>query len=428
MPQHPDAAPPAPAATPAGTEADHATGIPAATGSPKPTDATESTDDTGPTDESGATGGSETTDGREVVGGSQATNGSQVTGGSEVTGRPQAPMAPPRTRSTRTRSTGNVRAPLTPSAVALLLVLAVTLTLTNGLVLGSRLLRGSDSTLLPYAVAAVFFAIRVAYRHTLWGSEPLARGLLRQGRHPLISRENFRKAPTALPQLATTYLGSLKFLGARSATRWAAHQLAFRGFLFTGVITFPLAWGWFTFPASTGAGAGAGPGYEMRLWGPKALGFLSSDAVGRAVFHGLDLAAGLVIAGAGHFLWSHLHDRTAGTRQRFAYEVVPLLPLLAVSVTGLRLTFPAPFLRGGADPSLALRPTVFKYAARKDDELFACRHCGTAAPSSTSPLRREPPQHPVRPPPRLRRMHQYGPAANPYCAAAPTSPRSTGFK
>ncbi|REK85197.1 MFS transporter [Streptomyces inhibens] len=299
---------------------------------------------------------------------------------------PEATAAAPRPRPPA------VRATLVASAVALLLIVAI--------ILGSRMLRNFDSALLPYAVATVFLAFGVTYRYTVWVSEPAARRLLRQGWRTLFSRENFRKAPTALPRMIATYLGFQKFLGARSTARWAAHQLLFWGCILAAVITFPLTWGWFTFTSATGPG----PSYEMRIWGFKIIGFNSADVIGWALFHGLDLAAVLVIAGAGYFLWRRLRDRTATTGQRFGYDLVPLLALIVISVTGLLLTFSAVFLHGGGYEFLALlhmvsvvftliylpfgkffhivqRPAavgmqLFKYSARQDEKLFTCRRCG----------------------------------------------------
>ncbi|WP_423835883.1 hypothetical protein [Streptomyces endophytica] len=196
------------------------------------------------------------------------------------------------------------------SAVVLLLVLAI--------VPGSRMLRDFDSALLPYAAGTVFLAFGTAHRCTVWVREPPARRLLRQGLHALSSRANFRTAPTALPRPAAVSLGFQKFLGARSTARStacrAAHQLAFRGRLLAALTTFPLTGGWFTSTASPGAGSG----YGMRLWGLQILDSSSSGAVGRAMFHGLGLAAVLVIPGAGCFLRRRLRDRTAATGRRFA--------------------------------------------------------------------------------------------------------------
>ncbi|MEU8539806.1 MFS transporter [Streptomyces sp. NPDC048717] len=301
------------------------------------------------------------------------------------------------------------RAVLAGAAVAVLLILAI--------VFGSRLLSDFDSALLPYAVATVFLAFGVAYRYTVWVFAPGARRLFTQGRRALFSARNFRKAPTALPRMIATYLGFQKFLGARSHARWAAHQLIFWGCVLAALITFPLTWGWFTFTSSTGAG----PGYEMRIWGFKIIGFDSLSVVGWLMFHGLDIAAVLVIPGACYFLWRRMKDRGAVTGQRFAYDMVPLIALIVIAVTGLLLTFSAIFLHGGGYQVLAIlhmvavvltliyvpfgkffhivqRPAavgmqLFKYTAHTKDGtliadetgagLLSCRRCGE--PIDTAP-------------------------------------------
>ncbi|WUW19046.1 MFS transporter [Streptomyces sp. NBC_01465] len=303
---------------------------------------------------------------------------------------PPLPPGPPAPQAAAPRSVAT-KATLVGVAVSLLLVVAI--------VLGSRFLENFDSALLPYAVASVFLAFGVAYRYTVWISAPGARRLFRKGWGSLFSAENFRKAPTALPKMIATYLGFQKFLGARSHARWAAHQLMFWGCLLAAAITFPLIWGWFTFTSSTGAG----PGYEMRIFGFKVLGYDSSSVIGWLMFHGLDIAAVLVIPGAAYFLWRRMKDRGAMTGQRFAYDLVPLIALIVVSVTGLLLTFSSLFLHGGGYEFLAImhmvsvvftliyipfgkffhivqRPAavgmqLFKYTARQDEQVFHCRRC-----------------------------------------------------
>ncbi|MGW6979476.1 MFS transporter [Streptomyces sp. NPDC054932] len=298
-----------------------------------------------------------------------------------------------------TRRSVTARAALAGTVVSLLLVAAI--------VLGSRMLRDFDSALLPYAVATVFLAFGVAYRYTVWVSAPGARRLFRKGFGSLFSADNFRRAPTALPRMIATYLGFQKFLGARSRGRWAAHQLIFWGCVLAALITFPLTWGWFTFTSDSGSG----PGYEMRIWGIKVLGFDSLNVWGWLMFHGLDIAAVLVIPGASYFLWRRMKDRGAITGQRFAYDLLPLICLIVISVTGLLLTFSSIFLHGGGYEFLAIlhmvsvvftliyipfgkffhivqRPAavgmqLFKYTARQDEQVFACRRCGE--PIDTTP-------------------------------------------
>ncbi|WUW58706.1 hypothetical protein OIU91_25660 [Streptomyces sp. NBC_01456] len=158
-------------------------------------------------------------------------------------------------------------------------------------------------------------------------------------------------APGPNPALAHLPGSSFqRFVGVHSVVRWVAHQLLLWGCLLAVLITVPLVWGWFTFTAATGPGLG----YDMRIWGFRVIGFDSSDVIGWIVFHGLDLAALLVIAGAGYFLWRRLRDRSATPGGRVAYDLVPLLALLVISVTGLLLTFSALFLHGGGYRLLSL--------------------------------------------------------------------------
>ncbi|MFD4139184.1 MFS transporter [Streptomyces sp. NPDC058572] len=312
----------------------------------------------------------------------------------------QPPPPPPAAGSDSARPLPvHLRATAAGTVVSVLLILAI--------VFGSRLLKDFDAALLPYAVATVFLAFGVAYRYTVWVSSPGARRLFKQSRRSLLSAENFRRAPVALPKMIATYLGFQKFLGARSHARWAAHQLIFWGCILAALITFPLTWGWFTFTSNTGSG----PGYEMRIWGLGVIGFDALGVFGWVMFHGLDLAAVLVIPGASYFLWRRMKDRGAITGQRFAYDLVPLIALIVISVTGLLLTFSSIFLHGGGYEFLAIlhmvsvvftliyipfgkffhivqRPAavgmqLFKYTARQDEQIFTCRRC--ALPIDTAP-------------------------------------------
>ncbi|WP_329306814.1 MFS transporter [Streptomyces sp. NBC_01260] len=320
------------------------------------------------------------------------------TGSSAAAGTSPSADGSARPGATSPRS-ATARATAVGVIVSLLLVIAI--------VLGSRLLENFDSALLPYAVATVFLAFGVAHRYTVWVSAPGARRLFKKGWGSLFSVANFRRAPTALPKMIATYLGFQKFLGARSHARWAAHQLIFWGCILASLITFPLTWGWFTFTS----GNGSGPGYEMRIWGFKIIGFDSLNILGWLMFHGLDIAAVLVIPGASYFLWRRMKDRGAITGQRFAYDLVPLIALIVISVTGLLLTFSSIFLHGGGYEFLAIlhmvsvvftliyipfgkffhivqRPAavgmqLFKYTGRQDQEVFSCRRC--EEPIDTAP-------------------------------------------
>jgi hypothetical protein len=64
------------------------------------------------------------------------------------------------------------------------------------------------------------------------------------------------------------------------------------------LITFPLTFGWFAFLSDSATG----PDYTVYFLGFRTLRFDALSLLGWVVFHGLDLAAVLVLAGCGYFL------------------------------------------------------------------------------------------------------------------------------
>jgi hypothetical protein len=285
---------------------------------------------------------------------------------------------------------------------------------------GSRGLRYFDAAVIGYAAATIFLAFGVTYRYAVWASSPPARRYLirgwqrEHGRHhdprhggaapdgvqAFLSWRNFRRMPGAVPRSLVGYLGFQRFIGERSRSRWIAHQLIFWGVVLATLITFPLSFGWFAFLSDTAAG----PDYTIHLFGVGTVSFDSMSPLGWLLFHGLDVAAVLVLAGCGYFLWRRFRRREATTGQRFAYDFVPLIALVAISVTGLLLTFSSSLLEGRGYEFLAVlhmavvvltlmfipfgkffhviqRPAsvgveVYKRAAIANDGMHACRRCG----------------------------------------------------
>ena len=266
--------------------------------------------------------------------------------------------------------------------------------------LGSRGLRYFDAALIGYAAGTVFLAFGVTYRYVVWASSPPARRYLRRGWQAFLSWRNFRRLPTAVPRSLITYLGFQTFIGARGRGRWIAHQLVFWGVVIAALITFPLTFGWFAFLSATAAG----PDYTAYVLGLPTFSFDAFSPLGWVLFHGLDFAAVLVIAGCSYFLWRRFNQREAITGQRFGYDFFPLVSLVAISVTGLLLTFSSWLLEGRGYDFLALthmavvvltlvfvpfgkffhvvqRPAsvgveVYKRAALERDGFHACRRCG----------------------------------------------------
>jgi hypothetical protein len=272
--------------------------------------------------------------------------------------------------------------------------------------LGSQSLRTFDAALVGYATATIFLAFGVVYRYVVWVQSPPAMRYLRRGWGSFLSLRNFRRFPTLVPRALVSNLAFQTFIARRSVWRWLAHQALFWGVVLAAAITFPLTFGWISFEA-----AGAGSRYQIVIWGFRTITFDPVTWLGWVIFHGLDLAAVLVLGGCAYFLWRRFRDREVTTGQRFGFDFLPLVALVAISVTGLLLTLSSALLEGEGYEFLAIihmatvvltlvfipfgkffhviqRPAslgveVYKRTSVEREGVLACRRCGEPLEGST---------------------------------------------
>ena len=101
-----------------------------------------------------------------------------------------------------------------------------------------------------------------------------------------------------------TQLLTQGFIRRRSRARWLAHQLVFWGCILAGLVTFPLTLGLLHFE-SVGQQADRYQVYVSRVG---TVQFDAESIVGWSIFHALDIAAVLVLAGVFIFLRRRLRD------------------------------------------------------------------------------------------------------------------------
>jgi hypothetical protein len=283
---------------------------------------------------------------------------------------------------------------------ASLIAIFITLFLCLAIYAGSRGFAHFDAALIGYAVATVFLTFGVTYRYVTWIQSPPAKNYLRRGWKAFFSYRNFRRSPTLVPSAVISYLGLQRFIGERSMARRLAHQSMFWGCMLAIAVTFPLTFGWVHFENRIGTTSE----YDAYFAGFRMGHFDSLSLIGWTIFHLLDISAVLVIAGAGYFFVRRLRSTEMRVLQRFGYDLMPLIALLVISVTGLLLTFSSILLNGAYYDFLALihmavvvltliyipfgklfhiiqRPAsvgvrVFKRASRQQDGVFACKVCG----------------------------------------------------
>jgi hypothetical protein len=215
---------------------------------------------------------------------------------------------------------------------------------------GSRQLANFDAALVGYACATVFLAFGVTYRYLVWLQSPPARRWFRRGWSAFASFANFRRHPGQVPRALVANLALQSFVRPRGLARWLAHQSVFWGVVLATLVTFPLTFGWIHFEAAPDTTSG----YRAFVAGIEVGRFDAVSFVGWLTFHLLDIAAVLVIAGAGWFFVRRLTDRGAGVQQRLGHDLMPLIALIVVSVTGLLLTFSSLVLGGRFYDSLAI--------------------------------------------------------------------------
>ncbi len=221
--------------------------------------------------------------------------------------------------------------------------------LAAGVLAGSRRLRDFDPVLLTYAIGVIFSAAATAYRLTVWLERPPTRSLARRGLKLFFRGSVAANALYVVRLLGGTFAAQ-KFIRQRSFVRWITHFLIAWGTMVAAAVTFPLVLGWLHFETrhedpST---------YLVVLFG-RTVGRFGADSLMKVVmFNLLNVSAVMVIAGTGLALFRRLRDPAAVARQQFGNDLIPLLLLQAISVTGLALTFSAHLLRGAGYPVLSL--------------------------------------------------------------------------
>ncbi|HEV2400827.1 MAG TPA: MFS transporter [Candidatus Sulfotelmatobacter sp.] len=230
--------------------------------------------------------------------------------------------------------------------------------LVAAIVLGSRNLQNFDPALVIYTFAIIFATWGVIYHYSVWIRKPPTYVYWQRGWQLFRERGIFRSFGQIVT-LAGTHLLSQRFIAKRSRLRWAMHQLIFWGCLLAVAITFPLVFGWIHFTSA--------PNDQMvyitYLFGYPTGHFHLHTITALLLFHGLDIAAFLVLAGIGLSLWRRMRDEGARAVQTLAMDFWPLILLFAISVTGLALTVSQEWLGGSFYDFIAILHAITVIAA-----------------------------------------------------------------
>jgi MFS transporter, NNP family, nitrate/nitrite transporter len=218
------------------------------------------------------------------------------------------------------------------------------------IVVGSRNLQHFDAALVGYTFATLFAAFGISYRYAMWLRRPPTRMYWRRGWQSFFSSRSLLPNTLSLGRRALVEFAGNAYIFRRGRLRGLAHWLIMWGCVLAAAITFPLVWGWIHFETV--------PGdldtYRTFVFGIAVQDFPIASLIAFVIFHGLVWSSFLVIAGVMLAFRRRMIDHGAVAVQQFGQDILPLLLLFAISVTGLMLTASYTWMHGYAYDFLAI--------------------------------------------------------------------------
>jgi len=222
------------------------------------------------------------------------------------------------------------------------------------IVIGSRNLAHFDAALVGYTFATLFAAFGIVYRYAMWLQRPPTALYWRRGWQFFLQPRSLGRNAGELVQRLVASFALNRFIWRRSRLRGAAHWLIMWGCIFAAAVTFPLVFGWIhfeTLPDDLGM-------YRAYLFGFPTGTFPIESLPGFLAFHALVWSSFLVIGGVMLAMRRRMREHGAAALQQFGEDLLPLILLFAISITGLMLTASYTWMKGYAYDFLAILHAV----------------------------------------------------------------------
>lgn len=228
------------------------------------------------------------------------------------------------------------------------------------ILIGSRNLQNFDAALVAYLFGTLFAIFGIVYRYTVWVQRPPTRIYFKRSFKILFSREFLHFSWFTIKDFFRNIVFQ-NFIIKRGKKRGVAHLLMAVGCILAFAITIPLTFGWihFTLVPETGLDPNVEDIYTAHFFGFEVFSFPIKSIIGFFTFGALNWCSVLVIIGATYFLQKRLKDPGLIATQTFEGDILPLLLLILVSITGLGLTLDYEFMQGKAYEFIAVTHAFF---------------------------------------------------------------------
>jgi len=222
-----------------------------------------------------------------------------------------------------------------------------------GVFVGSRNLQNFDAALVPYLFGTLFAAFAIVYRYVVWLQRPPTWRFFKRTFELLFSGKIFAYGWELVKHFIADFPFQ-RFIAHRGRSRFWGHFLMSWGCMIAFAVTIPLTFGWIHF----GLKEGGISTYEAFVFGFKVMEFPLNSFIAYNTFHILDWCSWMVIIGVLIFMRRRLTDLGQIALQTFEGDWLPLILLLAISVTGLGLTWDYDFMDGKYYPFMAVTHAI----------------------------------------------------------------------
>lgn len=210
------------------------------------------------------------------------------------------------------------------------------------IVIGSRNLSHFDAALVGYTFATLFSVFAITYRYVMWLQRPPTALYWKRGWELAFEKGRILSNIKYLLRRVLFIIGGNSFIWKRGKERGLGHWLIMWGCILAAAITFPLVFGWVYFLVPDGDFSA----YKIVLFGFPFIDFKLETTLASLLFHGLVVSAFLVIPGVMLAFRRRLTRKDAFVLQSFSEDILPLLLLFAISITGLFLSISYTWLKG----------------------------------------------------------------------------------
>ena len=219
--------------------------------------------------------------------------------------------------------------------------------------IGSRDLQNFDAALIAYLFGAVFSIFGVTYRYSIWLQRPPTKMYWKRTWQFLFSKHFVAYIGRTVKLFFQNILFQ-KFIYPRGRTRWIGHFLLATGCMIAFCITFPLTFGWIHFTLEPGSLTT----YEAHMFGFKMMDFQLGSVIAFLIFHALVWCSIMVIIGSIMMMKLRMTDGGLIATQTFDGDWLPLILLIAISVTGIGISFDYSYLEGKTNQFMSVTHAV----------------------------------------------------------------------